>query len=626
MACSCPLVPQYGCGGGGLPDDFCYYKWVCPNNCTGGGGIQCGIGEYACQDEFLEPSCCKTGTGGGGTCTGTAGGPCTGTCSNGQSCRAAIPQNGGACGCHASGGGGCDSVSYSCSKNCNPANRGSSCGTANTPPYETKYNCRNCCRVTNPTAPALSAPANNSTVSTATVTLRWQQPASWGSDCGSNTPKTFKVYYGLTAATQFLIGTFPGTTTSTNFNAQVGQTYYWKVVAQNNQAYNNSESATWKFTIAPVTVKVKAVEISPLDTSCAAIATSTTGINGAIHKFTPGSPSNPPPKTQSGNTPVQFNALPGGTYTLSPIVPTIYTLKRACWSKTGAAPWTAGLSAPAGGGDTVTWNLGYTSGEPWAQVSGGDVYANTDLTSLVAGSAVPRKFIIDGLGGSPGLATYGETYVFDGGAVDKGKTLVSSTNWLAQDVFPLVDYYALFYRRFGGTPLTIDYASPSAAIAQPASRATPYYVTGDMTTSGDWTVGNGENVIFFVDGDLTIAGNINITGTGFVAFIVNGNISIDPDVGVPYTSSAPVVEGVYITGSKGVFRTGDSTSVGHERFVGRGMFIAGSFSPRRDLDPLGTNGQNNTTAAELFIYNPRLLMTMPDKMRESPISWQEVAP
>jgi hypothetical protein len=102
---------------------------------------------------------------------------------------------------------------------------------------------------------------------------------------------------------------------------------------------------------------------------------------------------------------------------------------------------------------------------------------------------------------------------------------------------------------------------------------------------------------------------------------VNGNITVASTVGVPYTSSAPVVEGVYITSPSGTFSTGSSGS-GTERFVGRGTFIAGNFLLQRDVGSAG----NPTTSAELFIYNPQLLLTMPDAMKQLSVSWQEVAP
>jgi hypothetical protein len=230
----------------------------------------------------------------------------------------------------------------------------------------------------------------------------------------------------------------------------------------------------------------------------------------------------------------------------------------------------------------VTWDLGYTLGVAWSQVQGGNVYAGATLQSFVPVGAAPRAFILDGAGGYPGVATYGQSYNFDSSNLTKGQTWVSSKNWLVNDTASSIDYYQLLSRQFGGTPASVDYANPISPITQPASRATPYYVTGNMTTSGDWTVGSGQNLVVIVDGNLTIAGKITISPGGFAAFIVNGNITVAPSVGVPYTSGSPVVEGIYITSPSGTFSTCPSTSSGSERFVGKGMFVAGNFLLQRD--------------------------------------------
>ena len=47
-----------------------------------------------------------------------------------------------------------------------------------------------------------------------------------------------------------------------------------------------------------------------------------------------------------------------------------------------------------------------------------------------------------------------------------------------------------------GAPTTVDYVNPTSPITQPAARATPYYVAGDMTTANDWLVGDGERQVY----------------------------------------------------------------------------------------------------------------------------------
>ena len=264
------------------------------------------------------------------------------------------------------------------------------------------------------------------------------------------------------------------------------------------------------------------------------------------------------------------------------------------------------------------------------------MFAATTLKSLMTPLASPRLFSINGSGGNPGGVFYGSTgassYNFNADPSDltNGSSYVSSTNWLAnepgdggsKDPFK-IDWYQYFLYQFDLSAATPDYTNPPTPIGKPASRTIPYYVQGDMTTSGDWTVGTGENIIFVVTCNVTIKGKINITGTGFVSFIAKGNISVDPTVGVPFSSSAPVVEGFYIPSPTGSFITGQSTNAGTERFVGKGSFIAGNFLLQRDLSGVGHNAD---ISAELFVHNPQLLLTMPEKMKEVKVRWSEVAP
>jgi hypothetical protein len=266
----------------------------------------------------------------------------------------------------------------------------------------------------------------------------------------------------------------------------------------------------------------------------------------------------------------------------------------------------------------------------WSQAQGGDVYASGTLKSFVPVGASPRAFILDGTaGGYPGVATYGTDCNFDDTSpVCAGKTWVSSKNWLVNDTSPDTNFYDLMYRQFD-SPTTVDYVNPSP-LTQPPYKTDPnnpniyipYYVTGNMTTNGNWSIADGKKLIFIVNGNLTINGKINLVGSGFAAFIVNGNITVAPTVGVPYTSDAPVVEGVYITAPLKSFITGTGSGPATARFVGRGMFIAGNFSLLRNVGDAG----NTTDASELFIYNPQLLLTMPESMKKLSVSWQEVAP
>jgi hypothetical protein len=276
-------------------------------------------------------------------------------------------------------------------------------------------------------------------------------------------------------------------------------------------------------------------------------------------------------------------------------------------------------------GETLTWNVGAVPPGAWVQTRGGDVYAPINIQSLLPSTSLPtRHFSLVGTGGYPGVVRYGMGFDFEIGAGD-GSAYVSPTNWLASTIDRYqVDYYDLMWRKFGG-PTTPDFdvndlASP---LAQPASREAAYYAVGDVTTSGNWVVPAGESLIMLIDGNLIINGTITTTGTGFVAFIVSGNIAVDPSVGTTFSSTTPALEGVYITSPTGTFSTGVSSVPGAERFVGQGVFVAGAFELLRDLASVG---QNSNYAAEYFIYDPTILLTMPEEMMESAVTWSEIAP
>ncbi|MBI5620302.1 hypothetical protein HY949_00810, partial [Candidatus Gottesmanbacteria bacterium] len=136
-------------------------------------------------------------------------------------------------------------------------------------------------------------------------------------------------------------------------------------------------------------IQSKSVVVSPSDTSCSAVGSSTTGITGAVHQFTPGSASQPTPQTQTGNNYVSFSPIVGGSYSIASTAPSDYTLASACWSKSLNAPLTGEglsttLSTPTDG-DTIAWQLGYTFSGPWVQTGGGgNVYGAGALTSRIA--------------------------------------------------------------------------------------------------------------------------------------------------------------------------------------------------------------------------------------------------
>ena len=337
-------------------------------------------------------------------------------------------------------------------------------------------------------------------------------------------------------------------------------------------------------TPAPIgTIQARAVQVTGA-ASCAtieAVPTTDSQINGTIHQFTSSSAGSPPPQTQSGANYVTFSNVVTGSYTLAPILPSAnWVVDQACWTNETTGASGTGFSATFAGGQTLRWDVGYTYGTAWTQTQGGDAYASGVMKSYIP-LVTPRVFNLDGASNYPGVVLYGTDYDFDPDTSSKGPSLVSSTNWLVNASRTTTDYYQVFYNRFGA-PTTATTAVPFnnlAGVTQPASNCSPtscppYYVVGDMTTTGAWSVGATDNIVILVNGNLTIGGPITVAPGGFLAFIVHGNITVANTVGTAYNSTADQVDGVYIASTAtqtGTFDTGYSTAAGTARFVGIGV-------------------------------------------------------
>jgi len=246
------------------------------------------------------------------------------------------------------------------------------------------------------------------------------------------------------------------------------------------------------------------VEVDPSDTSCTAIHNSLTGIDQTEFGFTV----NPPvPQKQSIANPVIFPNITPGWYTLTATPPDPkWVATFPCIYRNGVFTGTIGYTANVNGGETVRWEIGYTDGTSWVQTEGGDVYASAILRSFIP-VVLPRVFNDIGAGGSPGVVTYGANYDFDNDVFSIGRLFVSAKNWLVNATRTTVDYYDFFYHRFGA-PTATDNAlfANIAAVEQSelqAARTTPYYIEEPMTTSGNWSIGNGHSVVFIVDKNIS---------------------------------------------------------------------------------------------------------------------------
>ena len=144
-----------------------------------------------------------------------------------------------------------------------------------------------------------------------------------------------------------------------------------------------------------------------------------------------------------------------------------------------------------------------------------------------------------------------------------------------------------------------------------------------LTAPGSWNLGANETKVIFVNGNVTINTNITNSGGTFFALIVNGNITMAPAVGSGALSNTPSLQGLFVTSPTGRFITGLSTNSGTEKLIVKGTTIAGGFTLQRDLDSIN---RNQDTPGEDFVYDPELLLTMPDSFKDLRIKWEEVAP
>lgn len=364
---------------------------------------------------------------------------------------------------------------------------------------------------------------------------------------------------------------------------------------------------------------------------CPTIAASSNGLDQTDFSLIP--QVLPDPQTQSGNSQVEFDQAIGGTsytidYTLDTPFAGNYTIDPAggaCYTTDGGSAWSNGLSATLPMGGVLEWELGFIPPGGWSQAIGGDVYVSGSIISNLPATYADTFLLADEPAAESGVVSYGGSYDFRLDNQDDGEDSVSPTNRLInQASIPIFtnDWYQEYYDRFGSpTAYDRDCTSGCSVLEAEFPSSDPYYINGDVTIAGAFSIDSGQTIIMLIDGDLTIDNPINITSGGFIAFIVSGDITVTDNVGVAAAAAiSPVVEGIYI--ANGTFTTSLSANTATERFIGKGTFVANSFSMLRDLDEDGTV-DNDDTSADVFIFNPELLFTMPTEMQDVSVRWVE---
>lgn len=288
-------------------------------------------------------------------------------------------------------------------------------------------------------------------------------------------------------------------------------------------------------------------------------------------------------------------------------------------------------------GDYWQWLVGYQPPSGWSQTAGGDVYSNLEIVSRVI-TTNPDQTMFSVANPDPGLVLYGGSGSdfsitdSDNGIPDR----ISASKWNENlTLNSYSDFYNTFLQRVGPTStcndLGADRVIESGDVTGAGNPQLCTYGTGSetYTISGGSTWNVADKHIVFVNGDLIIEQQITISPGGFISFIVSGDITVDKSLGSSVhisaesaLSTAGHLGGIYIT--DGVFEVQDGSQDPTPQFtqlIGKGIFVAGSFTLNRSL-----GSDNALYPPTVFIHNPRLLIDMPDEMKDTPLLWEEVAP
>jgi len=308
---------------------------------------------------------------------------------------------------------------------------------------------------------------------------------------------------------------------------------------------------------------------------------------------------------------------------------------RTCLTTNGGINWSANQSTYTNtpGVTNVRWEVGYSRISGWFETMNGDVYSYDDMVSeLPLTSPLQKKFILNGAGGQHGVAIYGgNDYDFSWDTNNEGNgptdNYLSDNRYLANDRYqPFYQYYYERYQRMIRSPVApedVSYFSSLADLVPDNNMTTIKIYNGDLSIGIQQLIsGSNKKAVVFVNGNLYINNTIQVDAGNFLAFIVSGNINVDPSVGGAPTDITTTtrghIEGIYLV--NGTFDT--NTNNGNDlQLIGRGAFVAGTFSLERDL------GLDNTSyPGEAFIHNPELLILMPEDMLRVPVKIQGVAP
>jgi hypothetical protein len=153
-----------------------------------------------------------------------------------------------------------------------------------------------------------------------------------------------------------------------------------------------------------------------------------------------------------------------------------------------------------------------------------------------------------------------------------------------------------------------------------------YYHQGDLTIQEAWQVTADESYTIFVDGNLFLEDPadvdqlVTVAEGGFLAFIVSGDITVNKNLGNDaLTTTTPNLTGLYLADGT-LTIAGEGTDLEpDERFVGEGSFVGWTnVVLNRNLGE-----ENDAYPAEIFVYRPDFISSVPEEMKRAQRIWQE---
>lgn len=256
---------------------------------------------------------------------------------------------------------------------------------------------------------------------------------------------------------------------------------------------------------------------------------------------------------------------------------------------------------------------------PWFQTSQGNVHSGGSLTSRIPNNpAIGPFFSLSPTDTSPyddvGVVSYAS------GTLNLGAGYVSSRHkltppldlgWQANTGFsrPRFNY---FYEKLGSPSPTN--CLPSIVLNNqqlPDADGFAYY-NCNVGTASQWTIGT-KKLVILTDGEFLINHRINISTGGSLVVVARGNITVGDNVGQSFN-----IQGIFVT--DGLFNSGLSENY-NSQLVVNGSVIADNINLRRNLE-----NNNFDKPAEIFNFDPGLMINSYNRLWSSVTSWQEVVP